>query len=155
MWARIFLIRQPTGFFTNDGAVAESVRGTEARWPMRPLAGAQPPGAANARRNALGFAARQTASHEFGESAFGAKGVRVVAKIPDDLEQTLLKGGRAKLDRMTSAEQSVPGQSKDRVILGRRPFKIGSLGLSQNIGTMSFSGARPEPGNNDIDGEVG
>lgn len=91
----------------------------------------------------------------FGEAAAVAEGVGVEAEVLDDLEESLLSGGGAEAVFGTGAEEAFAGAAEDDVILTCGPGQVSAFGflLEGFVGSGESSG--PEPGEDDVDSQVG
>jgi RNase P/RNase MRP subunit p29 len=84
-----------------------------------------------------------------------ATGVGLLAEVSLDLEQALLEGGSAEEADAMGAEGAVASETKDGIILARRPGEVAVLSDGLELAVAAEDGAHAEPGEDDVDGKVG
>jgi len=98
---------------------------------------------------------KHSLTRQVGEEAVGAEGVGVLAEVADDLEEALLGGGALQPAGGRVAEEALAGEAEDGVVLGGGPCKVRFFGAALEGDVAAGLGAGPEPGEEDVDGEVG
>ena len=88
------------------------------------------------------------------KATLGTDGVRVTAKIPHDLQQSLLRSCCSQSLLGRPAKQPLSRQFENGIILPRWPRKIASLDLAAQRLVPALDGAHPQPGKNDVHGKV-
>ena len=79
----------------------------------------------------------------------------MVAEISHHLDQPLLGRGAGQGATRRSAKQPLPCEAEHGVVLRRRPGEITVFKSALHGGVLAFDRPDPEPGQNDVYGEIG
>src|SRR3984957_19369039 len=96
-----------------------------------------------------------TTPHQIRKRAIGAERVGLVAEVVEDLHESLLEGCGLQPNRPLPAQQSIPGQAQQGIVLCGGPDQITRLRDRGQGVVLARTGARPEPRQDNVDGEVG
>ena len=79
----------------------------------------------------------------------------MLAEIADNLQHTLLHRGGPRRPGPGAAQEPLASQAKDGIIFGRGPGEITAFCSPLHFPALSSAGAHPEPGQDDVDSQVG
>jgi hypothetical protein len=92
---------------------------------------------------------------KFRENASVTHGVRVIAKITHDLNQTLLLCGGLQSTSRTASQKSLACEPQNCIVFRRRPGVETMLYRILEICVSALNRACPEPGQDHVHGQVG